>query len=93
MNRYYKRIFTNGKWWINIELICEGLNISVVDQIKWFIEKGVETKSIFGNIHIEEMYCVGWIITLTNTEGANVDDVMALHALIYENLNKVPCLP
>lgn len=81
----------DGTWWINIKAICHYLGISADDQINWLIEKGVEVKSIFGDIHIEEMYSVGWIITLTNTAGVNVDDVMAIHAMIYENINLIPC--
>lgn len=87
----YRRVFTGGIWWLNIEAICDHLQISVVDQINWLIDKKVEVKSIFGSIHIEEMYSVGWIITLTNIPGVNVDDVMSIHDMIYKNLNYIPC--
>jgi hypothetical protein len=87
----YKRVLINGTWWINIQTICDHLHISVDDQINWLITKKIEVKSIFGQMHIQEMYSVGWIITLTNTEGANVDDVMNIHSMIYKNLNQIPC--
>lgn len=87
----YRRVLINGTWWINIEAICHYLGISVVDQRKWILDKNLDVKTIFGQMHIEEMYSVGWIIMLTNIPKVNVDDVMSIHAMIYEHINYIPC--